>query len=234
MVFLQCECAPTQFKRESQWVTQLSETEPGIQGIVPWAPLEKGEPVRADLEELAQNKLIKGIRRIIQFEQDIDFCLKPTFITGVQMLAKFNFSFDICISHAQLANTITLVRQCPRVHFILDHIGKPDIKNQGLDPWRQHLRELSGLANVWCKVSGLVTEADHKHWTKEDLKPYIGHVIECFGFDRVMFGGDWPVAAQATEYARWVETLQWALSGASDSEVKKLFCDNAMMFYRLE
>ena len=125
-------------------------------------------------------------------------------------------------------------RAVPEVQFILDHIGKPDIKNKLLDPWRAEIKTLSEFPNVWCKVSGLVTEADHENWTREQLKPYIDHVIECFGFDRVMYGGDWPVAFQATEYPRWVETLDWAIEGCTDKELKKLFRDNAAAFYRLD
>lgn len=233
MVFLQCECIPEQFLQEAEWITSLARQDPRIQGIVPWAPLEKGEAARPDLERLAQNPLIKGVRRIIQFESDLSFCLRPDFVRGVQILSDYNFSFDICISHVQMANAIRFVRQCPNVRFILDHIGKPDIKNRLLDPWRAEIKALSEMPNVWCKVSGLVTEADHKNWTKEDLKPYIDHVVACFGFDRVVYGGDWPVSYQATDYPRWVETLVWAVSGASEAERRKLFHDNAVAFYRL-
>jgi L-fuconolactonase len=233
MVFLQCECSPAQFMKEAEWVTELARQDLRIQGIVAWAPLEKGEGARADLEKLAANRLIKGIRRIIQFEPDLEFCLRPDFVKGVQMLTDYHFSFDVCIAHVHTANTIRFVRQCPDVRFILDHIGKPDIKSHLLDPWRAEIRTLSELPNVWCKVSGLVTEADHKSWTKEDLRPYIDRVIECFGFDRVMYGGDWPVAFQAVEYPRWVETLEWAIAGASETELRKLFHDNAAAFYRL-
>jgi L-fuconolactonase len=233
MVFLQCEVDPTQFRAEAAWVTSLAQQDPRIEGIVPWAPLEKGDAARPDLEQFAANPLIKGVRRIIQFEPDIEFCLRPDFVRGVQALADYGFSFDICISHIQLANTIKLVEQCPDVKFILDHIGKPDIKNHLLDPWRDEIRTLAALPNVWCKISGLVTEADHQQWTRDDLKPYIDHVIESFGFDRVMYGGDWPVAYQATDYPRWVETLEWAIAGCSDAELRKLFRENAVSFYRL-
>lgn len=233
MVFLQCECDPAQFMEEAEWVTQLSREDSRLQGIVPWVPLEKGDGAKADLEKLAANPLIKGIRRIIQFEPDIEFCLRPDFVKGVQALTEFGLHFEICISHIQMANTIKLVQQCPNVRFILNHIGKPDIKNHALDPWRQEIRILADMPNVWCKVSGLVTEADHQNWTKEDLKPYIDHVIERFGFDRVMYGGDWPVAYQATSYPRWVETLEWAVSGSSETEIRKLFRDNAIKFYVL-
>ena len=132
-----------------------------------------------------------------------------------------------------MANTIRMVEQCPEVTFILDHIGKPDIKNKLLEPWKTQIKQLSRLPNVWCKVSGLVTEADMQNWTREDLKPYIDHVMDCFGFEKTMFGGDWPVAFQATEYPRWVDTLDWALAGASSNELKAIFHDNAEQFYEV-
>lgn len=233
MVFLQCECDFAQFMDEANWVTSLAQGDPRITGIVPWAPLEKGDAARSDLALLATNPLIKGIRRIIQFEPDQEFCLRPDFVKGVQALPDYGLHFEICISHEQLANTIKLVQQCPNVQFILDHIGKPNIKNHLYEPWKQELKILADFPNVWCKMSGLVTEADHQHWTKEDLKPYIDHVLECFGFGRTMYGGDWPVAYQATEYPRWVETLEWAIDGCSETELKHLFHDTAIAFYRL-
>lgn len=234
MVFLQCEVDFSQFREEAAWVTSLAQQDPRIAGMVPWAPLEKGDAARADLEGLlAANPLVKGIRRIIQFEPQIDFCLRPDFVKGVQAVADYGLSFDICISHIQMANTIKLVAQCPNVQFILDHIGKPDIRQQIFEPWKSEIKTLAQFPNVWCKVSGLVTEADHKAWSKEDLKPYIDHVINVFGFDRVIYGGDWPVAYQATEYPRWVETLEWAVQGCSTVELRKLFHDNAEKFYRL-
>ncbi len=233
MVFLQCEADFSQFMDEAAWVTALAKEEPRIAGLVPWAPLEKGDAARDALEELAANSLVKGIRRIIQFEADPAFCLRPDFVRGVQALADYGLSFDICIDHTQLANTIQLVAQSPNVQFILDHIGKPDIKAQLLDPWRQEIEELAALPNVWCKISGLVTEADHANWSRADLKPYIDHVIAAFGFDRVLYGGDWPVSTQATTYPRWVETLAWAVGDASATERRKLFHDNAIAFYRL-
>ena len=234
MVFLQCEADFSQFMREAEWVNSVADHDPRLQAIVPWAPLEKGDAARADLEKLAANPRVKGIRRIIQFEPDLEFCLRPDFVRGVKTLADYNLSFDICIDHRHMVNTLQMVRQCPNVQFIVDHIAKPDIKHQVLDPWREHLRTFASFPNVWCKLSGLVTEADHKSWTNMQLKPYIDHVIDCFGFDRVMYGGDWPVASQATDYPRWVETLLWAIEGCSETELKKLFHDNAIIFYKLD
>ena len=234
MVFLQAEVDPAQYQDEADWVDSLADQDSRLQGIVAWAPLENGDAARPALERLAANPRVKGIRRIIQAEPDIGFCLRPDFVTGVRLLPEFGLSFDICIVHYQLANTIKMVAQCPDVQFILDHIGKPDIRNGLMDPWRAEIRALSRFPNVFCKISGLVTEADHQRWTREQLRPYVHHVIECFGFDRVMYGGDWPVAAQAADYPRWVETLEWAFAGCTDEELKKLFHDNALAFYHLE
>jgi L-fuconolactonase len=233
MVFLQAECDFAQFMDEANWVTQLAQTEPRLTGIVPWAPLERGDGARESLARLAANPLIKGIRRIIQFEPDPAFCLRPDFVRGVQALPDYGLHFEICIAHPQLANTIKLVAQCPNTTFILDHIGKPDIKQHLLEPWKQELQQLAAFPNVWCKLSGLVTEADHQHWTPADLQPYIDHVLACFGVGRVMYGGDWPVAYQAAEYPRWVATLEAALSGCSEAELRQVFHDNAQAFYRL-
>ena len=233
MVFMQAECDFSQYRREVDWVTSLADADTRLQGIISWAPLEKGEAARSELEDLASNKLVKGIRRIIQFEPDLAFCLQPDFIRGVQMLDDFNLHFEICIAPVHMENTLKLVRLCPDVRFVLDHIGKPDIKNHVVDPWREYIRQFSEIPNVNCKISGLVTEADHNQWTREDLKPYILHVVECFGFDRIMYGGDWPVASQAAEYPRWVEALEWAVSGCTDAELCGLFRENAIDFYRL-
>ena len=233
MVFLQCECDSSQFVEEARWVASLAKGDPRIQGIVPWAPLEKGDRARDALEALTAVPGVKGVRRIIQFEEDIEFCLRPDFVRGVQLLEAFDLHFEICIFHNQMANTIKMVRQCPNVRFILDHIGKPDIKSRLLEPWKTEVSALAEMPNVWCKMSGLATEADVENWTRDDLKPYIDHILDVFGFDRTMYGGDWPVATQATEYPRWVETLEWAVAGCSETEQHNLFRENAIRFYRL-
>lgn len=233
MVFVQCECNPEQSEDEAAWVTQLAKRDTRIQGIVAQAPLELGEGARNILERYSKNRLIKGVRRLIQSESDPNFCIKPDFVKGVQLLPEYNFSFDICIVHTQLKNTIELVKQCPNTQFILDHIGKPDIKAQLFEPWKAQLQELSLFPNVSCKLSGLVTEADMDNWTRDDLKPYINHVLECFGTERVVFGGDWPVSVQATTYKKWVETVDWVLSELSVEDKKRIYYLNAKDFYKL-
>lgn len=232
IVFVQCDVHPDDGLKETAWVTSLAAVEPRIRGIVAWAPLEEGKQVAPFVEKLAEDTLVKGIRRLIQGES-VDFCIQPNFVNGVKTLARYGLSFDICIFHPQLANAIRLVEQCPNVQFILDHIGKPDIKNQLFEPWKQEIKTLADFPNAYCKISGLVTEADHENWTAADLQPYIEHVIECFGFDRVIYGSDWPVSTLASDYPRWVQTLQEAISGCTPEELKKLFHDNAIKFYRL-
>ena len=233
MVFVQCDTHPDDGLKETAWVTSLADVDPRIQGIVAWAPLEEGKRVAPFVEKLADNPLVKGIRRLIQSES-VDFCVQPDFVSGVKTLSRYGLSFDICIFHPQLANAIQLVEQCPHVQFILDHIGKPDIKNQLFDPWKQEIEVLAAFPNVYCKISGLVTEADLEAWTPTDLQPYIDHVITCFGFDRVIYGSDWPVSTQASDYPRWVQTLKDAVADCSPEEQQNLFRNNAIRFYRLD
>jgi L-fuconolactonase len=232
-VFVQCECVPAQSQAEAEWVSGLAQRDPRLGGIVAQAPLEIGAAVAPALARLAALPLVKGVRRLLQAEADDAFCLRPDFVRGVQLLPQFGLSFDLCIFHRQLANVIQLVRRCPEVSFVLDHIGKPDIKAGRLDPWRTELRELAALPNVTCKLSGLVTEADWAAWTPADLQPYLDHVLACFGADRVMFGGDWPVSTQATDYPRWVATLDAALGGCSRDERHRIYVRNAERVYRV-
>ena len=233
IVFVQCDCGPEQALAEAGWVSGLAKEEPRIRGIVARATLEQGDAVSSHLEKLAALPLVKGVRRLIQGETDPEFPVQPKFVRGVQLLHAHGFSFDLCLKHPQLANTIKLVRQCPDVRFVLDHIGKPDIEAGQLDPWRAELRELARMENVSCKISGMVTEADHANWKPAELRPFIDHVIACFGFERVMFGSDWPVSTLATDYPRWVATVDEALRGCSADEMRRFFVSNAEAFYRV-
>lgn len=202
--------------------------------MVPWAPLEDGDQARSYLDALvATSPLVKGIRRLLQGEPDPAFCLRPGFVRGVQLLADYDLSFDLCVRHHQLPGVVELVRRCPQVSFVLDHIGKPDIAGRVLDPWREQLAALATHPNVTCKVSGLVTEADPRAWTPDDLAPYVAHVLAAFGEDRVLFGGDWPVALLASSYRRWVEALDALTAHLSPEAKRKLWAENARRFYRL-
>lgn len=233
-VYIEVNVPPHYALLEAQWAAERSVEDPRLAALVPHAPLEYGEGVRAYLDALvAVSPLIKGVRRLIQGEPDLQFALRPEFVRGVQLLAEYGLSCDLCIYHAQLPATIGLVRQCPQVDFVLDHIGKPNIAAHVLDPWREQISELAQFPNVLCKVSGMVTEADHAHWTADDLAPYVAHVLDAFGEDRVMFGGDWPVALRASSYTRWVETLDALTAHLSDDSKRKLWAENARHFYRI-
>ena len=234
MVFVECACDPAQRTEEVAWVTQIARSEPRLAGIIAQVPLEAGTATRDELRQLAGNALVKGIRRILQGEEDQALATRPAFVEGVRSLAQHAFTFDLCVQHSQLPGAIELVRLCPDTQFVLDHCGKPAIRDRQLDPWRKQIRDLAELPNVACKLSGLPGEADPGTWTNKDLKPYVDHVLESFGPDRVLFAGDWPVCTLAHgSLPGWLEALQELTAGQTAEERAKLFSRNASRIYRL-
>jgi L-fuconolactonase len=234
LVYAEVDVAPSYRLLEAQWVDSLARRDPRVQGIIASAPLEDGVAVRSLLQALRDvGPRVKGIRRLLQGESDDAFCLRSGFVAGVKLLPEFGMSFDICIRHGQMPAVIELVRRCPEVSFILDHLGKPDIRGGTLEPWRAGIRELAALPNVVCKVSGMVTEAKAHAWTVDDLRPYYESVVEAFGEDRVMFGGDWSVVLMAASYTQWVDALDQLSAGLSDVARRKLWSENARRAYRL-
>jgi L-fuconolactonase len=235
MIFVEVDAAPGQHLDEARWVAEIAQTDQRIRGIVASIPLEKGAAAEADIMAFAKMPLARGVRRLIQpHVSEPGWCLRPDFVSGVKLLPKYEQPFEICILHPQMADAIGLVRRCPEVSFILDHIGKPGIKAGIREPWWSEIKALAELPNVACKISGVVTEADHKTWTYDEVAPYIERAIECFGFDRVMFAGDWPVCELATGYQNWVSTLDRVLSGVRRADAEKLYRLNATRAYRLE
>jgi len=228
-VFVQCECDPVQARDEVTWVAAME----GIDAIVAYAPLELGERSAAELQWLACQPKVRGVRRILQGERAADFCLQPGFVAGVRALAKHGFTFDLCIRRDQLGAAAELVRLCPEVTFVLDHLGKPAIKDRIFDPWRVQLAQLAELANVVAKISGLTTEADAAAWTPADLRPYMAHALACFGWERLLFGGDWPVVGLAGGYARWASALATLIEPATHAQQRALLHDNAARVYRV-
>lgn len=234
MVFLEVDADEGRNLDEARWVAETAKSEPRLQAIVASMPLEKGRAVESDIATYARMPLARGVRRLIQGHVgEPGWCLRTPFIEAVKLLPKYGLTFDICILHPQMADAIELVRRCPEVSFILDHIGKPGIKDGIREPWRSQMKELATLPNVICKISGAVTEADHKTWTYDQVAPYVGHAIECFGFDRSAFGGDWPVSEQAIRYAEWVAMVDRITAGASEADLRRLYRDTAIRFYRL-
>jgi L-fuconolactonase len=233
-VFVEVDVDPSHRPAEAQWIADLAAADPNIAGMVAAVPLERGRAIEPELDQLTRHRILRGVRRLIQDQPDPEFCIRPAFIDGLKLLARHDLAFDICIRHHQMPSVIEMVRRCPEVRFVLDHIGKPGIAAGDLEPWRRHLRELAAMPNVHCKISGVATEADHQRWTRDQLKPYIAHAIESFGFDRVMFGGDWHVCELAVTYPEWVGIVDWVVAGSSKEEKRQLFADTARRFYRLD
>lgn len=234
LVFVEVDIDPGLHIDEARYVAELAQKDKRIKAIVAHAPVHQGKNIEADLVKLAAIEGVRGVRRLIQQEADPNLVLSDAFLEGVRLLAKYDLSFDICIRHWQIQYAIELVKRCPNVSFIFDHIGKPDIRHGFFEPWASQLKELARLPNITCKLSGVVTEADHRNWKREELRPYIDHVINTFGFDRVMFGSDWTVCTLATDYPTWVDIVDEATRSASADEKKKLWRDTAIRAYRLK
>ena len=247
LVFVEAGRAPAQGLAEAKWVASLAAAPPTppatpILGIVAHASLELGAAARSGLALLAQLRddpqgpPVVGIRRNYQ-EEAPGFALQPSFARGLRALPDFGFTHDLCIRWHQIEETIELVARCPEVQFILDHCAKPAIaapRPAAADArWRAGMRALAALPNVVCKLSGLVTEADHARWQPADLWPYLDYALEVFGTERLLFGSDWPVVKLASRWARWLATLREALVGLSEAEQAAIFAGNARRVYGL-
>ena len=230
IVFVECG-AP--WLDEVKWIEQLAAREPRITGLVAKLMVNEGAVTTAGIAELRRHPLVRGVRHLIQHEPDPRYCATPEFVAGVQQLGAAGLSFDLCCFHHQLAAVVELVGRCPDTRFILDHFGKPGIKAGLLDPWRDHIRALAARPNVDCKLSGLITEADHAGWTIDQLRPYVDHVLATFGPSRLLFGGDWPVAKLAGAYPRWLDTARQLVSHVSPDGQDAIFASNARRAYRL-
>ena len=217
--------------QETHHILSLAEQNNPLEGVVACVRPEKPD-FEAFLEKIVGQPKLKGVRRPLHTQPD-PLGQSPIFIENVRRLEKYNLSFDLCVLARQLPIAIHLVRQCPGVSFILDHCGVPQVKEKVLDPWRQHIEEISRFPNVVCKVSGLVAYADPLHWSPEGLRPFVQHVIDCFGWDRVMFGSDWPVCTLAATFRKWVDALTFLCEGAKEADRQKLFHQNAQTVYRL-
>jgi L-fuconolactonase len=231
IVFVECG-AP--WLDEVCWVEQLAAREPRIAAIVAKCMMNEGPATVTHLAELKRHPLVRGVRHLIQHESDPDFCARPEFIAGVRAAGAAGLSFDLCCFHHQMPAVVRLARACSGTRFILDHFGKPGIRAGLLDPWREHIRELAAMPHVDCKLSGIITEADHRSWTIEQLRPYADHVLATFGPARVLFGGDWPVAKLAGAYPRWLDTARSLVSHLSSAEQDAIFRQNARRVYRLD
>ena len=217
---------------ETRWLLELAEKNDFIRGVVGWAPLIS-PGVEKDLGTFAGQKKLKGIRHVLQDEKDDRYAVREDFQRGVGTLKKFGLVYDILIYEKQLPAAIELVDKFPSQVFVLDHVAKPKIREKILSPWRENMKTLAKRENVYCKLSGMATEADHGGWEPADLRPYVDVVMQAFGANRLMFGSDWPVCLLAVTYQKWVGVVRDFIAKLSESEQNRLMGGTAVEAYKL-
>jgi L-fuconolactonase len=217
---------------ETEWLLEIAARNSLVLGVVGWVPLCSPE-VNSILERFAHDQKLKGVRHIVQDEPDNDFMLRVDFNRGVALLKDFGFAYDILIFERHLAQAIEFVDRHPQQVFVVDHVAKPRIKENLISPWEERIRELAKRENVYCKVSGMVTEADWSGWSVQQLRPYFDVVLSAFGSCRLMFGSDWPVLTLAGDYDSWVHTFQSFIAELSPAEQTRISSGTARELYRV-
>ena len=221
-----------QSENETMFLLGLAEKNARIAGVVGWVDL-RSPRVAERLEYFSHFSKLRGFRHIAQSEPDDGFLKRDNFIKGVAQLRAFGFTYDILIYPRQLPAAIDLVARLPDQHFVIDHCAKPEIKAAKTAPWAAQMKEIAQNKNVFCKISGLVTEADSAHWKADDFKPYLDVVFSAFGPDRLLFGSDWPVCLLAATYRQVKQLVADYVHGFSWSDQQKIFGGNAAQFYGL-
>ncbi|MCX5513208.1 amidohydrolase [Kaistia algarum] len=228
MLHMEVDVAEPDMEAETAFVTSLGE---GVVGAIAAC-----RPEHADFPELAEryaaNPRVKGLRRILHESPD-ELGRRPIFQDNIRRLAPLGLTFDLCVLARQLPIAVEIARAAPDVQFILDHCGVPNVKDQALDPWRADMTALAELPNVAAKISGVIAYGDPEHWKVADLRPFVEHTIEAFGWDRVVWGSDFPVCTLTANLTRWVEATHEIIAGASEPEKAKLLHANAERIYRL-
>ena len=222
-----------QSEEETRFLLDLAESNNNIEGVVGWVDLCSPR-VAERLRFFSRFNSLCGFRHIVQSEPDDRFLLRRDFMNGTSHLREFGFVYEILIYAKQLPAAIELVSKFPEQRFVIDHLAKPEIKTGTQAPWAANMKEIANSPNVYCKLSGLVTEADWNHWKPQDFKPYLDIVFEAFGPERLMFGSDWPVCLLAAGYRQVKQILEDYLDGYSDDEKNKIFGGNAVRFYNLK
>jgi len=221
-----------QSETETDFLLELAEEYDFIKGVVGWVDL-RSEKVEERLAHYAQYTKLKGFRHVLQDESDPEFMLGRHFSEGLSLLAKYNFTYDFLIFPTQLEAAIKTVQNLANQKFVLDHIAKPYIKAGKIENWGKYIRELASYPNVYCKISGMVTEADWKNWKQEDFIPYLDVIFDAFGTNRILFGSDWPVCLLGGKYSRVKGIIEQYMSNYPEEEYAKIFGQNAVDFYNL-
>jgi len=217
---------------ETQWLLSLAADSPFLRGVVGWAPIAS-EQFPAELERLRSSRELKGLRHMIQDEPDTNYINRPDFNRGISALQDSGLVYDILILDKHLSAAVAFVDRHPNQVFVLDHMAKPRIREGVIEPWRNHLSELARRENIYCKISGLVTEADWAAWTEDNLRVYVEIALAVFGPRRMMVGSDWPVCLLATTYARWYEAVSHLIGSLSATEKERILGGTATEVYRL-
>lgn len=217
---------------ETDFLLKLASEYDFIKGVVGWADL-RDATIESVLEHYRQHNKLKGFRHVVQGEADPNFLLRPDFLRGISLLERYGYTYDILIFPHQLGATLEFVKRFPNQKFIIDHIAKPYIKDGFFDGWAVLMREIGKQKNVFCKLSGIITEADYKLWTPSQIEPYMQLVLEAFGPERLVFGSDWPVCLVAGNYQRVKHLVTDFISKLSESEQKQIMGMNAINFYNL-
>ena len=218
---------------ETNFLLWLSGKYEFIKGVVGWVDL-RDDNIGKVLEEFSQHEKVKGFRHIVQGETDHNFLLRPTFINGIASLEKFDYTYDILVFPHQLGAVLEFVKRFPNQKFVIDHIAKPYIKDGYYDGWATLMKEIAKQENVYCKLSGMITEADYNSWTPKQISPYLDLVLSAFGSDRIMFGSDWPVCLVAGGYAEVKQLVTDLISELSLIEQAQIMGTNAIQFYNLK
>jgi L-fuconolactonase len=222
-----------QSERETLFLLDLAKRFQTIAGVVGWIDLASAA-IDERLRFFSQFEKLCGFRHVVQSEPDDRFLLRPEFVQGISRLQEFGFTYDILIYPKQLPAAIELVAKFPKQRFVVDHLAKPEIKTKNIAVWALHLGDLARNTNVYCKLSGLVTESDWHRWTGMDFDPYLDVVFETFGADRLMFGSDWPVCLLATSYQRVKQIVEEYVDRKAPAAREKIFGANAIRFYDLK
>lgn len=230
-VFVQAAAADSDGASEARWVEAMCAGEPGFLGMVVWAPAHTGAAgILAHLDAVGSDRIV-GARQLIQWMPD--GWLQDPFVEAVAALDQRCLCFDVCILARQMQDAAELVARVPHTRLVIDHLGKPDIAGGELSHWRRHLERLAQVPEVWCKLSGLVTEADHDSWTVEQLRPYVSEALEVFGPGRVLWGSDWPVVTNAASHRRWRDATAELLADLTADELGAVMVRNALECYRV-
>ncbi|MDE3183360.1 MAG: amidohydrolase family protein [Bacteroidota bacterium] len=220
-----------QSENETNFLLSVANDNNFIKGIVGWVDLQN-ENIENRLLYYSQFPIIKGFRHIVQAEP-AGFLKNKKFLNGVQVLKKYDFTYDVLIYETQLKEAVEFVNYFPAQKFIIDHGAKPSIRNKSITEWKKWMTEISKRKNIFCKLSGLITEAKLNQWEEKNLYPYLDVIFESFGIERIVFGSDWPVMLLSGNYKKWKELLENYMAGFSSEEKEKVFTQNAIDFYNL-